>query len=60
MGQKNILVKKFLGKKNVGQKDLEPIFFYLKKTQTGLIQGGGYITPPPPENGRVKILLRRF
>ena len=36
--------KKFLVK-NYGQKDLDPIFFVLKK-QVGLTQGGGYMTPP--------------
>ena len=50
-----ILGKQFLGKKNFGQKDLDRIFFCLKK-QLGLTQGGGYMTPPP-ENSRVKIVL---
>ena len=46
--------KKFLVK-NYGQKDLDPIFFVLKK-QVGLTQGGGYMTPPP-ENTMVNIVL---
>ena len=32
-------------------------FFLFKKKQVGLTQGGGYMTPPSPENSRVKIVL---
>ena len=34
--------QKFLGKKNFGQKDLDPNFF-LSKKKVGLTKGGGYI-----------------
>ena len=56
LGQKIFWVKNFWDEKNFGQKDLDPKFFCLKK-QVGLTQGGGYMTAPPPENNRVKIVL---
>ena len=51
-----MLGKIFLGKTEFGQKIWIRFFFCLKK-QVGLTQGGGYMTPPPPENSRVKIVL---
>ena len=56
-GSKVFWVKIF-GQKFFYQNDLDPNFFFVKKTkQVGLTQGGGYITPPPPEISRVKIVL---
>ena len=64
-GSKNFWVKNFLGHKNfrskkfwvkifwakkIWSKDLDPIFFCLKK-QVGLTQGGGYMTPPQKKVG---------
>ena len=61
MGKKKIWVKKILGKKNIGSKNfgmkkmLDPKKFCLKKT--GRVNPGWRIYAPPPENGRVKIVL---
>ena len=55
-GSKKIWVKNFCAKKNLVKKDLDPNFFLSKNNQVGLTQGGGYMTPPP-ESGRVKIVL---
>ena len=46
LGKKMFWLKKIWGTKFLGQKDLDPKFFCLKK-QVGLTQGGVYMTPPP-------------
>ena len=56
MGQKYFGKKIFAQKKILVKKDLDPNFFWSKNNQVGLSQGGGYMTPPP-ESGRVKIVL---
>ena len=43
-------------KKNWVKKICIQNYFCLKK-QVGLTQWGGYMTPPPPESSRVKIVL---
>ena len=50
MGQKTFGIEKILVKKIWVRK-----FVWLKKKHVGLTQGGGYMTPPPPENSRVKF-----
>ena len=55
---KNVLCKKIKDQNFFGSKRFESEIFCLKK-QVGLTQGGGYMIPPPLENGRVKSLLGR-
>ena len=57
LGQKKFGSKKFWVKNNFGQEDLGLKISLSKKMQVGLIQGGGFLTPPHPENSRVKIVL---
>ena len=52
---KNILRKKFLGKKKLGQKGLDPNFFLSRNNQVGLTQGGGYMTAPSQKKVGLKL-----
>ena len=54
-GSKKVLGEKIFGKNNLVKKFGSKIF--MSKKQVGLAQGGGYMTPRPPENSRVKIVL---
>ena len=57
LGQKNFWVKKSFGQKKFGQKDLDLEISLSKKMQVGLIQGGGFLTPPHPTQKIVGLRL---